>query len=63
MTMEGIGDRDGALAGFYERHVADAVRGSAWLVIRDRARGLVSVMNAQRRVVSTTDALVGAARQ
>lgn len=52
------GDNDGALAAFFERHVTAAARGDAWLVVRDRAAGLVSVLDRKRTVIARTDELI-----
>ncbi len=55
--VELFGDRDGALAAFFERWVGAAVRGDAWLVVRDRAAGRVSALDRKRNVVVRTDEL------
>ena len=59
MIAEQHGDRDGRLAAFFEKHVANAVRAQAWIVVRDRAAGSVFVFNKKRNVVDKTDALIG----
>ena len=50
---------DGALARFYGRHVEAATLGRAWLVARDRAAGLVSVLDRRGTVVARTEEVLG----
>lgn len=58
--VEQRGDPDGRLAAFFERHVDAAMRGDAWLVVRDRGAGLVSVLDRRRNVIARTDELIAA---
>jgi hypothetical protein len=57
-TVERVGDVDGSLARFYVQHVQAALRGSAFLVVRDRTMGLVTVLDAKRRIVARSDELL-----
>ncbi len=57
-TCDRRNDVDGALARFYERFVNEAVRGLAFLVVRDRAMGFVTVLDAKRRIVARTEDLL-----
>ncbi len=51
-VVEQSGDRDGKLAAFFEKHAAAATRGDAWLVVRDREKGAVAVLDRKRNVIA-----------
>jgi hypothetical protein len=59
-TCDKRADREGALGAFYAEHVERATRGLAWLVARDRAAGLVSVLDGTGHVVARTESVLGA---